>query len=82
MPRRPKTSNGPTTATAGVWIKVDSWQVIICLGVSYCCNLVSMCEQIIVGPHGVPHPPSLAQMTFTSMSELKFDSAALPGDQI
>ena len=24
-----------------------------------------MCEKIIVGPHGVPDPPSLAQMTFT-----------------
>ena len=39
-----------------------------------------MCEKIIVGPHGVPDPPSLAQMTFTqctSMSELKFDSVAL-----
>ena len=38
-----------------------------------------MCEKIIVGPHGVPDPPSLAQMTFTqctSMSELKFDSGA------
>ena len=44
-----------------------------------------MCEQIIVGPHGVPDPPSLAQMTFTqytSISELKFDSVAPPGGQI
>ena len=35
-----------------------------------------MCEQIIVGPHGVPDPPSLAQMTFTqcsSMYDLEFD---------
>ena len=41
-------------------------------------------EKIIVGPHGVPDPPSLAQMTFTqytSMSELKFDSVA-PSGQI
>ena len=38
-----------------------------------------------MGPHGVPDPPSLAQMTFTqctSMSELKFDSVAPPGGQI
>ena len=45
----------------------------------------SMCEQIIVGPHGVPDPPSLAQMTLTqctSMSELIFDSGAHPGGQI
>ena len=37
---------------------------------------VSVCEQIIVGPHGVPDPPSLAQMTFTqcsSMYDLEFD---------
>ena len=27
--------------------------------------LVSVSEKIIVGPHGVPDPPSLAQMTFT-----------------
>ena len=33
-------------------------------------------ENMIVGPHEVPDPPSLAQMTFTSMSELKFDSVA------
>ena len=42
-------------------------------------------EKNIVGPHGVPDPPSLAQMTFTqctSMSELKFDSGAPPGGQI
>ena len=42
-------------------------------------------EKIIVGPHGVPDPPSLAQMTFTqctSMSELKIDPAAPPGGQI
>ena len=42
-------------------------------------------EKIIVGPHGVPDPPSLAKMTFTqytSMSELKFDSVAPPGGQI
>ena len=42
-------------------------------------------EKIIAGPHGVPDPPSLAQMTFTqytSMSELKFDSVAPPGGQI
>ena len=42
-------------------------------------------EKIIVGPHGVPDPPSLAQMTFTqctSMSELKIDSVAPPGGQI
>ena len=39
-------------------------------------------EKIIVGPHEVPDPPSLAQMTFTSMSELKFDSGAPPGGQI
>ena len=42
-------------------------------------------EKIIVGPHGVPDPPSLAQMTFTqctNMSELKFDSGAPPGGQI
>ena len=42
-------------------------------------------EKIIVGPHGVPDPPSLAQMTFTlctSMSELKFYSGAPPGGQI
>ena len=44
-----------------------------------------MSEKIIVGPHGVPDPPYLAQMTFTqytSMSELKFDSVAPPGGQI
>ena len=32
-----------------------------------------------MGPHGVPDPPYLAQMTFTqctNMSELKFDSVA------
>ena len=42
-------------------------------------------ENIIVGSHGVPDPPSLAQMTFTqctSMPELKFDSGAPPGGQI
>ena len=42
-------------------------------------------EKNIVGPHGVPDPPSLAQMTFTqcaSMSDLKFDSVAPPGGQI
>ena len=42
-------------------------------------------EKIIVGPHEVPDPPSLAQMTFTqctSMSELKFDLGAPPGGQI
>ena len=50
-----------------------------------CYYLVSMCEKIIVGPHGVPDPPSLAQMTFTqctSMSELKIDPGAPPGGQI
>ena len=50
-----------------------------------CYYLVSVSENIIVGPHGVPDPPSLAQMTFTqctSMSELKFDSGAPPGGQI
>ena len=42
-----------------------------------------MCEKIIVGPHGVPDPPSLAQMTqCTSMSELKIDPGAPPGGQI
>ena len=42
-------------------------------------------EKIIVGPHEVPDPPSLAQMTFTqctSMSELKIDPGAPPGGQI
>ena len=42
-------------------------------------------EKIIVGPHGVPDPPSLAQMPFTqytSMSEFKFDSVAPPGGHI
>ena len=42
-------------------------------------------EKIIVGPHGVPDPPSLAQMTIsqcTSMSELKIDPGAPPGGQI
>ena len=42
-------------------------------------------ENIIVGPHGVPDPPSLAQMTFTqctSMSELKIDPGAPPSGQI
>ena len=42
-------------------------------------------EKIIAGPHGVPDPPSLAQMTFTqctSMSELKIDPGAPPGGQI
>ena len=42
-------------------------------------------EKIIVGPQGVPDPPSLAQMTFTqctSMSELKIDPGAPPGGQI
>ena len=42
-------------------------------------------EKIIVGPHGVPDPPSLAQMTCTqctSMSELKIDPGAPPGGQI
>ena len=44
-----------------------------------------LAEKIIVGPHGVPDPPYLAQMTFTqytSMSELEFDSVAPPDDQI
>ena len=48
-------------------------------------SVVSVDEQIIVGPDGVPDPPFLAQMTFTrctSMSELKFDSGAPPGGQI
>ena len=42
-------------------------------------------EKIIAGPHVVPDPPSLAQMTFTqctSMSELKIDPGAPPGGQI
>ena len=42
-------------------------------------------EKIIVGPNGVPDPPSLAQMTFTqctSMSELEIDPGAPPGGQI
>ena len=42
-------------------------------------------KKIIVGPHGVPDPPSLAQMTFiqcTSMSELEIDPGAPPGGQI
>ena len=41
-------------------------------------------EKIIVGPHGVPDPPSLAQMALNqcTMSELKFDSVAPPGGQI
>ena len=42
-------------------------------------------EKIIAGPHWVPDPPSLAQMTFTqctSMSELKIDPGAPPGGQI
>ena len=42
-------------------------------------------EKNIVGPHGVPDPPYLVQMTFTqcaSMSDLKFDSVAPPGGQI
>ena len=42
-------------------------------------------EKNIVGPHGFPDPPSLAQMTFTqctSMSELKIDPGAPPGGQI
>ena len=42
-------------------------------------------EKIIVGPHGVPDLPSLAQMTFTQctrMSELKFDPGAPPGGKI
>ena len=42
-------------------------------------------EKIIVGPHWVPDPPSLAQMTFiqcTSMSELEIDPGAPPGGQI
>ena len=30
-----------------------------------CYYLISVSEKIIVGPHGVPDPPSLAQMTFT-----------------
>ena len=50
-----------------------------------CYYLVSVSEKIFVGPHGVPDPPSLAQMTFTqytSLSELKFDSVAPPGGQI
>ena len=54
------------------------------------CHLIvitwfQMFEKIIVGPHGVPDPPSLAQMTltqYTRMSELKFDSVAPPGGQI
>ena len=56
----------------------------MCLGVN-CYYLVSVCKKIIVGTHGVPDPPSLAQMTFTqctSMSEFKFDSGAPPGCQI
>ena len=42
-------------------------------------SVVSVDEQIIVGPDGVPDPPFLAQMTFTqcpSMPELIFDSGA------
>ena len=42
-------------------------------------------EKITAGPHWVPDPLSLAQMTFTqctSMSELKIDSGAPPGGQI
>ena len=42
-------------------------------------------EKIIVGPHGVPDPPSLAQMTFTqctSMSELLFHHRATSAGQI
>ena len=42
-------------------------------------------EKIIAGPHWVPDPPSLAQMTFiqcTSMSELEIDPGAPPGGQI
>ena len=42
-------------------------------------------EKNIAGPHGVPGPPSLAQMTFTqctSMSELEIDPGAPPGGQI
>ena len=42
-------------------------------------------KKIIVGPHGVPDPPSLAQMTFTqctSMSELKIAPGAPPDGQI
>ena len=42
-------------------------------------------EKNIVGSHGVPDPPSLAQMTFTqctSMSELKIDPGAPTGGQI
>ena len=30
-------------------------------------------ENIIVSPHGVPDPPSLAQMTFTQFSSITFD---------
>ena len=44
-----------------------------------------LAEKIIVGPHGVPDPPSLAQMTFTqftSISEPKIDPGARPGGQI
>ena len=42
-------------------------------------------ENIIVGSHGVPDPPSFALMAFTqctSMSELKFDSGVPLGGQI
>ena len=70
------------------WIQMTPGLLACCIYVSVsvnCYYLVSVPEKIIVGPHGVPDPPSLAQMTFTqctSMSELKFDSEAPPGGQI
>ena len=42
-------------------------------------------EKIIAGPHGVPDPPSFAQLAYTqctSMSELEIDPGAPPGGQI
>ena len=64
----------------GCNIKIEPY-VYVLVSVN-CYYLVSVCENIIVGTHGVPDPPSLGQMTFTSMSELKFDSGAPPGGQI
>ena len=54
------------------------WKRLLCLGLSLIgFRLVDyFSEKIIAGPHGVPDPPSLAQMTFTqcsSMSELKLE---------
>ena len=69
--------------TAFPKIDSESWSIYIYIIGFRLVDFFS--EKIIVGPYGVPDPPSLAQMTFTqctSMSELKIDPGAPPGGQI